>query len=872
MRGGTLRAIVVVAALAPRATAQEIDLGATERALADGSLTEIEMAQALDSLASAAEPTVAHARLEWLLATRLGQHRSGEPRRASFERALAAALRAREPMNNAVNDAVNDWELVAFAFDVAAAFESEGRIDRSIEFMSAVNDTFPQRHLARPYLVYPLVGYVQRAGRNEEALDRIDALQREADSVADSDPNRPLWQQVRTALDGLRAVAHLRLGAPDLAAPLVRRALDYEESRRTAADPDRPVNYAFLLAARHAQAELWTATEQFDRAAQALEGWLAEPEPFARHPALVPAFELALGAARMEQGDAELRAQARAILAGVLERPEARVHDRLQARLRLALLAFDEDDAQRADEHVRRARALGIAEMEAIDAAFLAALEARGAAQTATADLPARLAALASSAETLRAQWTALRPRTAGHGHFRYRRQRAVVSELCDLSVRLEGAERGLERLMHMRATGSLARLLEAPAATHANVRAKLVPPDGGVLVLFAAQDRVQMFLVDKSATTYVDRRSDVDLAAAAREYFQWLARRPGSAIDARRSRRLAELGARLTDALTTPEVRERLRGWSSILVIGEDLVGAPVLGSLPVLSERPLGVDRSLTFLSSAAVGLALAARPATEPAAARTLLLVTNAAADAQLADSSPLLSDHRIAALLEPFEPSTTDVLTGPDATLSRLAASSRSRVLHLFVHGVRDLAREVTAGLALTPEAGGDGALWSADVARLRASDLVVLSACGGGTGPERDGDAEVGNLSGAFLLAGARAVVAADADVPILATHRLMVTMHRGLARGLGPAEALRAAREELARDGPFTDPYYHALLRVIGLGDRPLFEPPATPRPQVSERRSADAWPRWWPMAALVAAGALALLGLRRRPLDRRAL
>jgi CHAT domain-containing protein len=112
---------------------------------------------------------------------------------------------------------------------------------------------------------------------------------------------------------------------------------------------------------------------------------------------------------------------------------------------------------------------------------------------------------------------------------------------------------------------------------------------------------------------------------------------------------------------------------------------------------------------------------------------------------------------------------------------------------------------------------EGALRLRDVYDLRLSaDLVVLSGCETALGRDLRGEGLVG-LTGGFLYAGARQVVASLWRVDDLATSELMARFYRILLReGQPPAAALRAAQLEMAADRRWRDPYFWAGFVVLG--------------------------------------------------------
>ncbi|HVS18515.1 MAG TPA: CHAT domain-containing protein, partial [Planctomycetota bacterium] len=349
-----------------------------------------------------------------------------------------------------------------------------------------------------------------------------------------------------------------------------------------------------------------------------------------------------------------------------------------------------------------------------------------------------------------------------------------------------------------------------------------------------------------------------------------------------RRRVELAENAAHLGELLLTPELDARVAGWSALTLVADDLVGASAIGLIPLSDARgevaPLCLSRPVAFLPSLAVGAALAERatvPAVERAYLRDLCLVADVQPSAEARERFPYLTPlpidtERLANWRAPFLDARVEDLTGARATLAALAAAPPARVQHFVTHGVRDVARVRSAGLALTPGEGDAGLLFGADVEGLPAPALAVLSACSAGRGPERVGDAGASDLSGAFLAAGADAVLLAAVDLPFEPVARFVPLLHAELARGATPAEALWRARVELARDPALADPFHHlAGLRVLGLGHRPLFR--AEPEPAArNDEPEPESEPRRFTFGVLIAAAFIlpGWLLLRRRRRD----
>jgi CHAT domain-containing protein len=72
------------------------------------------------------------------------------------------------------------------------------------------------------------------------------------------------------------------------------------------------------------------------------------------------------------------------------------------------------------------------------------------------------------------------------------------------------------------------------------------------------------------------------------------------------------------------------------------------------------------------------------------------------------------------------------------------------------------------------------------------------------------------LARALFHAGAQSVVVSLWQVRDESTRDLMVRFYRDLAAGRGSIEALRAAKLQMIRDGPFAHPFYWAPFILVG--------------------------------------------------------
>jgi tetratricopeptide (TPR) repeat protein/CHAT domain-containing protein len=174
--------------------------------------------------------------------------------------------------------------------------------------------------------------------------------------------------------------------------------------------------------------------------------------------------------------------------------------------------------------------------------------------------------------------------------------------------------------------------------------------------------------------------------------------------------------------------------------------------------------------------------------------------------------------------------SDVLTGLQATEAAVKAASekgllaRARYVHFATHGILGLDTGQPPALVLSlvgndgqrdAEGGvNDGFLRLDEVTRLKLNaDLVVLSACETGKGRLYAGEGVTG-LARAFLYAGSRGVLCSLWAVDDRETANLMTQMYAGLKDGKSAAEALRAAKLAMIREGKA--PVYWAPFILIG--------------------------------------------------------
>ena len=242
-----------------------------------------------------------------------------------------------------------------------------------------------------------------------------------------------------------------------------------------------------------------------------------------------------------------------------------------------------------------------------------------------------------------------------------------------------------------------------------------------------------------------------------------------------------------------------------------------------------PWGATTRFAYGPSASVLLELA-RPRAPPRETRTLLAVGDPLTAAPLpgtggvasrASATPLpalpaaaLEARRVAALMK------GEALVGTDATRREWLARDpgRYRYLHFATHAVLDDETPQRSALLLA-----DGPLGLQQIRRLRLSaDVVTLSACETGIGPQLAGEGIIG-LPHAFIEAGARAVIVSLWRVRDPDAERYMVDLYTGIQRGLSPEDAMLAVRKSRLRSNAAQSPARWAAFVLIGTSSSPAW-------------------------------------------------
>jgi tetratricopeptide (TPR) repeat protein len=256
---------------------------------------------------------------------------------------------------------------------------------------------------------------------------------------------------------------------------------------------------------------------------------------------------------------------------------------------------------------------------------------------------------------------------------------------------------------------------------------------------------------------------------------------------------------------------------------------GPPLVSSIEVVSASSIGVWRagglSNPLTGDARKGVAVLADPvfsASDPRVGgrgkedqspNPTTTLQAAMRDVGFGKELPRLNATRREAAAIVSAAGSTSVFVATDFEASLKTALSDDlaayRIWHFATHGLLDNESPELSGIvfSLVDKQGNPqpGYLKIQDIYDLSISpDLVVLSACNSGLGPQVDGEGTIG-LSYAFLHAGARQVISTLWNVDDDASAELMAGFYRRLLQEhLSAPAALRGAQGEMSRRrGPF---------------------------------------------------------------------
>ncbi|MFF0147585.1 CHAT domain-containing protein [Amycolatopsis sulphurea] len=299
----------------------------------------------------------------------------------------------------------------------------------------------------------------------------------------------------------------------------------------------------------------------------------------------------------------------------------------------------------------------------------------------------------------------------------------------------------------------------EVVAALGDRVLVSLVPYNGMLYSLVVDRGTFRLLkLGPLDDIVELARQLHADLDALAPDHLPSMLAETVSASARRRADKLDRLiSAPLVKTLDDREI--------VIVPIGQ-LYAMP-WGALPSLRGHPVSFAPSATAWITAQ-------RPGTQG----TVLLTGGPGVPGAVGEVSKLRSVYPDARLIE-----------GEDATSeSVLSALEGARLAHLVAHGAHEPANALFSRVELV-----DGPLFAHETTRLaHPPERVVLAACELAMSHIRPGEEALG-FAGTLLASGSRTVIGAVARVGDRAAADTMAELHRRLAAGTSPAQALADA-------------------------------------------------------------------------------
>lgn len=325
-----------------------------------------------------------------------------------------------------------------------------------------------------------------------------------------------------------------------------------------------------------------------------------------------------------------------------------------------------------------------------------------------------------------------------------------------------------------------------------------LVGRDTTLLSYFVTSEQTLIFVITRDSLQAARVEMTDDELKTEVDWFRQFAA-PGHAAPEVLKRLYKQLIAPVSQYIKTPTVT---------------IIPHGVLNYLPFAAltdgQHYFGEQHVVHYLPSASVlpFIQKASRQKQEQPTDRRIMVVVQS----QIVGSSPLqYADKEASAVANLYG---TKAL-GKVSKAAFLKQAGDYAILHIAAHGELDSANPLFSRIWLAQDEHNSGALAVHEVydLDLRKTDLVVLSACETQLGAQSKGD-DITGLNRAFLYAGAASVIASLWTVDDQATGFLMRVFYTHLKRGMGKAEALRAAQSETRRQYP--NPYYWAAFVLTG--------------------------------------------------------
>ena len=642
-------------------------------------------------------------------------------------------------------------------------------------------------------------------------------------------------------IDGLRASLWLSIGMPEL-------AQEYVDRQWQAASLLTDANSRF--AAFEVRYEYFRVSNDFD-GLRDFEQSILESDWYAglgqeARASLEFRFALALVEEGLLSTDANRAARTRlnAVITGGLLTPP----DQATAWFWLAIALIDAgmvDDAVSAAAHMRilldSLGSLDPLRQENVAARRLLVAEAQAGLLRAERGRPDPEALARHLEQTLlvwnslRKRWSEVPTRDGGIGYLFLSNRQFVVQTMLGLELAVKGptagAKAAFERLIEAHLESTLVKRMGVQACDFALMRLALlgrrrglvvwIPLRGRSYALAADGSRVQAF--ELPGVDVLERRAS-ELAAGIQRSI--LGHEPAN------SKELEGLLQAAQGAFLPAQLQEFLAPLDSVYLVGLDDAGFVPFELLDSGDGTTQGARRAVCRLPSIPVGVDLVQRAKERGAIDPTALLVIADKPSESVAQKSGLEALRIPPALLRQFgrslEPLDCTLRSGSAASIAALQfpPSARPGFTHVVGHGIRRMG-ERPPGILLAPLGDHSGEVYAEDIEALQASDMVLLSVCGAARSRLRRGDGGRSDLSASFFLAGAYTVGSSPAELDLVPTLRVGISLHEQLLSGATLAEGMRLVRQAALQGGKKYDPESLCahLIQVSGAGMTAHLEP-----------------------------------------------
>jgi CHAT domain-containing protein len=328
------------------------------------------------------------------------------------------------------------------------------------------------------------------------------------------------------------------------------------------------------------------------------------------------------------------------------------------------------------------------------------------------------------------------------------------------------------------------------------------LPADTVIVEYAALASRLIVFTADRAGVRATAVEYGRDALAADVDALMRAFRRGTAAAIATRS-------AALYRRLIAP-VETTLRNASMVVFVPDAAISVVPFSALKNAHGEYL-IERHAVVVAPSAASYAAAAERRRDANAPRAALVVSTSAPGAGLGPLTFVRAEARRVA--DAY--ATAERLTDDEAELDRLVARSPfADVIHFSGHAVGDDSGIDAASIVMRHN-GRERRVSVAELAklRLRRTSTVVLAGCSTARGERRAAEGVISVAHG-FLTAGAPSVIATLWDIDDADAALFFPRLHRRLAEGRPPADALRQVQLEAIRAGDVRASLWAAVQNI----------------------------------------------------------